>query len=297
LLRHTERSLQEPMVGSFPCHSLQRTPRSDPSILLGAGAPCDKTAALANHLHSPRGPLRLSPCQMDEFVTSPRRQLQRGASCPPARTDPITHTLFAATDSLSFRQLEYGHLTARDRTLRKNGYTAHSATGKLDLKTHSQTSCELHEQARAPAPSLGLNSASLAGEEHILRCVRPVASDTPVSARYAKVNNRRDLTFIDISSLGGRKAVNESLRTSPDLYECLGQLNLAGGTLTPIRRSPPASEVGSQRADAPKPVPATLITPRLLNSDCRPSGSSAPSESNVSSRARFTLVQEAMQPQ
>lgn len=267
MLRHSEQSLQESMLDNTRSSpSLRPSPRSDPSLGHEAGVPCSKTAALMNHLHSPRGPLRVSPCNMDEFCNSPRRQLQRGFSCPPARTDPITHAFSVSTDPLATRALGFGHLTSRDRTLRKCGYTAQSAIGKLDLRTHAVTSCELHDQARAPVSSFGLSSASLTGEEQILRCVRPVASDIAVSARYQKLNNRRDLTFIDICHLGGRKGVNPSLRSSPDLYECMGQSghlgrgNAAGSSLNPpseqLYRSPPASEASSQRASALPSSPA-----------------------------------------
>lgn len=217
-----------------------------------AGVPSCKTAALANHAQSPRGPCRMEPYHLEEFVYSPRRQLQRGASCPPARTNPITHTGSTRTDPLALRALDYGHLVTRQRSLRKCGYTAQSATGKLNLKTHDQTSSELHHQARGMTASLGLNSASLAGEEDIMPArVRPQASDKDVSARYTKVINRRDLAYIDSSNLvnlGDQRLSSKSLRTTGELYECLGQ-----GTPAPVlseppsrRSSPPASEAGLQ---------------------------------------------------
>lgn len=187
---------------------------------LEAGSPSRKTAALANHCNTPRGPVRASPYIMDEYVCSPRRQLRRGDSCPPERTDPITHTTSLRTDPLTLRCLEYGHLATRQRSLRRCGYPKQYTSGKLDLKTHVESAEQFLQQGHSlKTSSFALNSSNLAGEEDLLPAsTRILASDVPNSARYAKVIERRDLTYID---RGGCKASNPSLLTSGDMLQCL----------------------------------------------------------------------------
>mmetsp|Transcript_7255 Transcript_7255/g.11835 ORF Transcript_7255/g.11835 Transcript_7255/m.11835 type:complete len:374 (+) Transcript_7255:74-1195(+) len=191
---------------------------------LEAGSPSRKTAALANHCSTPRGPVRASPHIMDEYVCSPRRQLRRGDSCPPERTDPITHTSSLRTDPLALRCLEYGHLATRQRSLRRCGYPKRYTSGKLDLKTHVESAEQILQQGHSlKTSSFALNSSNLAGEEDLLPAsTRILASDAPSSARYAKVIEQRDLTYID---RGGCKASNPSLLTSGDMLQCL---NLSG---------------------------------------------------------------------
>lgn len=241
--------LQSPSKDSIAreARSAFQSPRSKPSSSdADAGVLSPRTSPLANHEFSATGPRRPRPHCLEEFVTSPRRQLQRGASCPP-RTDPIRHTGSPRIDPLALRSLDSGHLTTRERSLRRNGFT--SPRGKLDLQTHDETFSLRKRQALPVSSRLGLNSAQLIGEEAIMPVMtRETASDKAASARYQKVNDLRDLTYIDRSNMGGRKAVNESLRTSSELFECLGQggSRRSSGPLSGATSAAPAPSSGSR---------------------------------------------------
>lgn len=281
--------------------------RADPSTRCDAGAPSFATTALVNHDRSPRGPCRPSPRDLEEFVTSPRRQLQRGASCPP-RTDPITHSCALRTDPLSLRSLEYGHLATRQRSLRRVGFTSATKIGKLDLKTHEQTSLDLQSKVRALSPSVGLNSSQLAGEEDLLPPkMRPLASDKEVSARYTNYNNRRNLTFIDLAvETITKKGSNPSLATSCELLECFGKRE------EPLQRtSPPASDSGRERnrssvgpdattsskstAPAAPAQPSAAASPAAASSGHRrPSGTSVSSDLSTGNRPKLKLFNDPL---
>jgi len=235
----------------------------DPSTQPEAGASSSVTASLANHdcLRSPRGPCRMSPHVMDAFCASPRRQLNRGASCPPARTDPITHSGPPRIESLSLRLLEFGHLACRERSLRKCNYTSPAATGKFDLKTHEQTSTEFHQRARTVSSAVGLNSNALAGEEYILPAsIRPRASDKEVSSRYTKVSDMHEMTFIDRATIGGRKACNPSLLTSTEFFDCFGQPGRIDSA-PPTTEQPELAIPASPRRVRTTPARTETVTP------------------------------------
>jgi len=203
---------------------------------------------------------------MDEYVSSPRRQLRRGVSCPPERTDPITHTVSLRTDPLALRPLEYGHLTTRQRSLRRCGYPKPYTSGKLDLGTHAESAVRMQQQGHTlKTSSFALSSSNLAGEEDILPVsTRTPACDAPTSPRYARVIERRDLTYID---RGGSKACNPSLVTSGDLLECF---NLQGRV---------QQQSAASHAAAPSVPPLTKPPEQLQAVECN-SSSRKDDESN-----------------
>lgn len=196
--------------------------KSDPASLPEAGVKSDKTAPLGNHVQSPRGPCRANLYNLDEYVASPRRQLRRGDSCPPPRTDPITHSCCSPrTDPLSLRQLGSDHLAVRERSHRRVGYTAQSATGKLNLSTHA-SSMRSPSSERQFMASVGMNSKTLLCEEDICPSHprKQTGQDMQPSPRYSRMNDLRELTAINrVNS----KGANFQLRESPDFWHCMGR--------------------------------------------------------------------------
>lgn len=86
---------------------------------------------LADHADSQRGPCRALPRDLEGF-TSPggRRMMKRGASCPPVRTDPITHSYTEdKTEPMRQRPLDYIQLLERTRPLRRCRYDAPHTVG------------------------------------------------------------------------------------------------------------------------------------------------------------------------
>lgn len=194
--------------------------RCDPASQPEAGVPSARTAPLANHVHSPRGPTRANLYNLDEYVASPRRQLRRGDSCPPLRTDPITHSCRSPrTDPLALRQLDNDHLTQRTRSHRRTGYNAVSATGKLNLATHASSMDG--EVERGTTESSRFNTKSLVSEEDIGPRFSRVETgpDMQPSPRYTRMNNLRELTIIHRE---GRRGDNAQLRESADFFHCMG---------------------------------------------------------------------------
>lgn len=194
--------------------------RSDPSTLPEAGVASIRTAPLGNHVHSPRGPCRANLYNLDEYVASPRRQLRRGDSCPPLRTDPITHScLSPRTDPLALRHLGKDQLAVRQRSHRRVGYTAQSATGKFNLATHA-SSTDLSD--RPMSQRTGMNSFCLVNEEDIppTHIRSETGQDLQPTSRYSRMNDFRELTIIHRN---GHKGSNAQLRTSPEFFQCMGQ--------------------------------------------------------------------------
>lgn len=247
---------------------LLQSARDNPIAKEGAaGSPCSMTAPLVNHdvLHrSSRDtrdalPRRMKEHNMDKFCTSPRRQMNRGASCPPIRTDPITHAYSVTIDPLALRLLDCGHLTQRDRSLRRNDYPEPCYTGTFNLRTHETSSNELFKKGHTVKTSTaGLNSHNLTGAESLLpTALRTPASDIPQSTRYTKVLDRRDLTFIDGQ---GSKGPNPALKTSSEFSECLGQKSPSAPSSRP-EPSPPQSEPPGTPSTSGKPPSETAATP------------------------------------
>mmetsp|Transcript_160251 Transcript_160251/g.282695 ORF Transcript_160251/g.282695 Transcript_160251/m.282695 type:complete len:283 (-) Transcript_160251:194-1042(-) len=196
--------------------------KSDPATLPEAGVSSVRTAPLGNHVQSPRGPCRANLYNLDEYVASPRRQLRRGDSCPPLRTDPITHSCCSPrTDPLSMRHLGSDHLTVRQRNHRRVGYTAQSATGKLNLSTHA-SSMRAQSLERQMKGTTGLNSSSLVCEEDIGPSYgrNETGQDLQPSPRYSRMNDLRELTAINREF---KKSSNFQLRESPDFWHCMGR--------------------------------------------------------------------------
>merc|ERR1740129_330804 len=188
-----------------------------------AGAPSHKTTMLANHITSPDGPCRAAPRNFEAFTTSPRRQLQRGSSCPPPKTDPISHTCpTPRVDPLSTRRLDYGHLTVRERAQRRLGYDATSATGSWKSSDQALSPRQLvTHRTKINWNSANARGYHLAGSEDLLPAAtrQRVGADLLPSTDHVRINDRQQLLLF---GRAGPKATNTQLLSSPGMVACMG---------------------------------------------------------------------------